>query len=356
MLHRRLPDARFVFFGTARPIDQQIIGNTSHELVPQALRSFCRVPWRWPGFLYSYWQAARLCRARLQESRPLVVIGTGSLSSIPAVREAHRLGIPVALLNPDLLVGRANRHLSRMADVVFAQWEDTAGLLPSSADVRVCGCAIRPEFGNVTRAGGLACFDLDSERKTLLVTGASQGARTVNEAVVANLDFLETAVDWQVLHLTGGLDFERVQTAYQGRSIPARVLSFTHHMAEAIAAADLVVSRAGASTLAEITAVGRASVLMPYPFHKDMHQLANARCLERAAAARVVHDAIDLSLNGPKLREVLTQLMRDPRQLEEMAAAARQVGRRQAATDIADQVMQLATRSRVPSACEILEA
>ena len=354
-LRRCWPDVRCVFFGTHRPIDQRILEGTGHELIRQALPPIRLAPWRWPGMLRGYWQTSRLCRARLEIDRPMVVIGTGSLSSVPAVREAHRAGLCTVLLNPDAIPGRANKHLASQADVVFAQWEETVAWMPRTTDVRVMGCAIRPQFAAVDGAAGVRRFGLDPARRTLLVTGASQGARTVNEAVLANLDFLESHHDWQVLHLTGELDFDRVREAYQGRDIRARVLSFTERMAEAIAAADLVISRAGASTLAEITALGRPGILFPYPFHRDMHQLANARCLERMSAARIVHDAIDPAINGPALRRALEPLMNDDQGRAAMGEAARRMGRASAAGEIAGQIIDLALGRGAPPTCETLE-
>ena len=339
-----LSGLRLVFFATHRPIDQRILSRADCEVVRQTLPPLCKAPWLWPRILGGYLRSSRLCRSRLESDRPMIVIGTGGLSSVPAVRAAHRAGIPTAVLNPDAVPGRANRHLAGLADAVFAQWEETIDLLPRRAGVRVCGCAIRPEFNTVSRAAAVEHFNLDPTRKTLLVTGASQGARTINEAVLANLDLLESLINWQVLHLSGNLDFGRVKDAYEGRSIRAQVLAFTDRMAEALGAADLVISRSGASTLAEITALGRASILMPYPFHKDMHQLANARCLARVSAARIVDDAVDPAVNGPALRLVLESLMSDDGQREAMAAAAKRIGRGRAAGEIAEQIVELAER------------
>ncbi|GAF74690.1 unnamed protein product, partial [marine sediment metagenome] len=133
------------------------------------------------------------------------------------------------------------------------------------------------------------------------------------------------------------------------------MIPFTDDMAEALAAADLVVGRAGASSLAEITAVGRASILMPYPHHKDQHQVANARCLVRATAARIVHDRIDPAVNGPALREAFEQLMVRDEDREAMAAAAARIGRGQAASEIADRIVRLANAHGTLRSRESLE-
>jgi UDP-N-acetylglucosamine--N-acetylmuramyl-(pentapeptide) pyrophosphoryl-undecaprenol N-acetylglucosamine transferase len=265
------------------------------------------------------------------------------------------MGIPVALLNPDALPGRANRYLVRFATTVFAQWEDTVEHLPRSAHVVICGCPVRPEFSRTTRDAGLEKFGLDHQRRTLLVTGASQGARTINQVVTANLPYLESLRGWQILHLTGDRDYEAVRGAYQQRSVRAVVLPFTDHMAEALAAADLMIGRAGASSLAEITVVGRASILMPYPFHKDGHQLANARCLARASAARIVEDRVDPEINAPALRHVLAGLTADDVARDGLASNARRIGRGHAASTVAEVVLDLAEAHAAPRPRESLE-
>ncbi len=293
----------------------------------------------------------------LEESmKTLGFIGTGGMASVPAVAEAHRLGIRTAILNPDALPGRANRHLAGVADVVFAQWEDTVQHYPRGMDVRVAGCPIRPGFDAAERKSGIARFGLRSDRKTLLVTGASQGARSINEAVIANLEWVESRPDWQILHLTGERDHADTVAAYRTRSIAAVVIPYTDHMADALNAADLVISRAGASTLAEITAVGKPSILMPYPYHRDQHQFANARCLARVSAARIVRDAIDPAINGPALRSVLEELLTGDVAREVMSAAARSIGRSNAAGEIADQVLRLAEIPGSERARESVEA
>jgi UDP-N-acetylglucosamine--N-acetylmuramyl-(pentapeptide) pyrophosphoryl-undecaprenol N-acetylglucosamine transferase len=351
-LRQKIPRVRFLFFGTQRPIDKQILGsqrkNQSQDdfsLVQQSLPALARAPWRWPAIYQGFRSSTRLCRERFEVHRPVVVIGTGGLGSVPAVREASRMGIHTALLNPDALPGRANRYLARISNSVFVQWDEASAQFPSPVNVMVTGCPVRSSFNVATREDGLARFGLSQSRKTLLITGASQGARTVNEAVVANLDFLAGLSGWQVLHLTGHSEFEEVKAAYArlGSKMDGRatVLAYTDHLSDALSAADLVVARAGASSLAEITAMGRASILMPYPHHKDLHQLANARCLVRSSAARIVHDKIDARINGPALRLVLEQLINDDEGRGAMAAAAKRLGRGQAAAQIADYVVEL---------------
>lgn len=343
-IRSRLPGARFVFYATKRPVDRKILEAHGKDFVAQELPAFSMLPWRWPGVMAAVRRATSLCREQFDEDPPALVLGSGGLACLPPIREAQRRGIPTALLNPDAIPGRANRFLAGSVDAVLVQWEETLVHLPRRASGEVMGCPIRPEFNGADRRGGLERFQLDPERRTLLITGASQGARTVNAAAIASKDVIGAVPGWQVFHLTGDADFDLVRAGYEGSTFPVKVLAYTEHMADAIAASDLVVSRAGASTLAEITAVGRASILMPYPYHRDQHQMSNARCLVRQSAARLVRDQIEPEPNAAALAEALGALMSDDNLRESMASSSRRIGRGSAAHAIAQRLLDLAAR------------
>ncbi len=337
------PEATIEFFVTQRPIDAQILEPTPWSFTPQPVRPFSTKPWHWPAFWMAWRRGVAQGRRAMQSARPDVVVGTGGYGAGAPIQAAHDLGIARALLNPDLKPGRANRHLGRLVDAVFCQWEPTARAFGGVSVVLATGCPVRRRFREASRDEGCEVFGLDPNRRTLLVTGASQGARTVNRAMVALLDELEPQRDaWQVLHLSGRLDYDEVCRAYEVSTLHAVVLPFTDRMAEAIGAADLVVSRAGASTLAELTAVGRPAVLLPYPYHRDMHQAANAAVLADAGAAVALTDQIDPQANKASLGPVLTELMGYPERLSRMADAAARVGRPDAARVVAEHVLKMA--------------
>ena len=223
-------------------------------------------------------------------------------------------------------------------------------------NVEVVGCPVRPAFRDFSGAdlGAMrASFDLHPDRPMLLVTGASQGARTVNEAVLPLAGALSIA-GWQVLHLAGKADAEQVQRAYaDGASgVPHRVLGFTDRMPEAMAAADLIISRAGASTLSEIQAAGRPSILFPYPYHRDQHQRHNAAVLADAGAAILLEDAKDGQVNAGRLGPPLALLMGDPARRLEMGRCARALDRPDSAERIAAHLLSAAqVPTNIP--CEI---
>ena len=352
-LRRRCGSVRCIFFGTGRSVDAHVLGDA--DVVRQNLKPLSPLPWRWPGVYASIRRAIGVSTRRFETDPPSIVIGTGGMASVPAVLAARRLGIATAILNPDAIPGRANRYLAGRVDAVFCQWEESAKYLPRRVAPHACGCPVRPQFLRATRDDGIARFNLDRNRLTLLITGASQGARTINEAVLASAGFLKGIPEWQILHLTGDQEFDRVSTAYQACGLAATVVAYTDHMGDALAASDLVVSRAGASTLAELTAVGRPSILMPYPYHRDQHQMANARCLERASAAQIVPDRKDAKHNGPALVRALQPLMTHDSEREAMAVAARALGRSNAAMAIAERILRLAGRGGCAVPRESLE-
>jgi UDP-N-acetylglucosamine--N-acetylmuramyl-(pentapeptide) pyrophosphoryl-undecaprenol N-acetylglucosamine transferase len=344
-LRRRDPDGRIEVWGTTRPIDEVVCRQAGIELVAQPVQPFRLTPWKWPGF----WQAWRASRAQARRQfarrRPDVVMGAGGYASGPAIVEARRWGIPTALLNPDVLVGRANRHLVSKVDRFFVQFEQTREHLPGVAALRVTGCPVRKALFRVDRRRARERLGLHPDRHTLLVTGASQGAHNLNQMMIHLLsEWLDESPlrEWQALHLSGAQDLPTVQQTYANRWPGSVVLPYTHDMPEALAAADLVVSRAGASTLAELTAVGRASILFPYPYDRARHQAANAGTLSDCGAAVVLADTTQPARNAESLLDALRSLLSDPEKLATMSEAARTLGRPHAAEQIADELIRLA--------------
>jgi UDP-N-acetylglucosamine--N-acetylmuramyl-(pentapeptide) pyrophosphoryl-undecaprenol N-acetylglucosamine transferase len=280
-------------------------------------------------------------RRRLREFCPDVVVGLGGFGSYAPVRVGQKYGAATAVLNPDIVPGRANRRLARRADRIFCQFQETVDALGGSA--RLTGCPVRPSILGGKRSDGIAAFGLDPGRRTLLVTGASSGARTVNRAVVAMLKSRGLPDGWQVLHLTGHGEFSEVSAAYREMKVAAVVRAYADQMGLAYAAADLAVARAGASTVAELLSVGLPTVFMPYPFHRDQHQMLHARAVERLGAAAVVEDR-PVAAATRALADVLSTLMSNPAELSRMAEKSRAAGRPRAAHEIAREILALADR------------
>lgn len=336
-------DARIAFFTTSRPLDRDLLAPTDFEQFPQVVRPFSTRPWDWPAFWMAWRRSVAAARAWMRGHRPTAVLGLGGYAAGPPVVAAHQLGIRTAILNPDAVPGRANRYLSRIADLVVMQWDASRRFFDAKAKCRALGCPIRASFSRADAALGRAHFGLEPDRPVLLVTGASQGARTINEAAARVWpSFLARNPHWRLLHLSGKAEEAATRDAYTAAAAPATVLAFTHEMHLALAAADVVVSRAGASTLAELTALGKPSILLPYPYHRDRHQHANARMLVDAGAAILLEDLLDAERNGPPLLAALDRLA-DAALRENMSGAARALGRPEAARSVAEWLLRAET-------------
>jgi UDP-N-acetylglucosamine--N-acetylmuramyl-(pentapeptide) pyrophosphoryl-undecaprenol N-acetylglucosamine transferase len=279
--------------------------------------------------------------------RHTVVLGLGGYAAGPAIRVAAARGVPAAILNPDLVPGKANVWAAKYVREIYCQWIDSRGRFPTTDKVYETGCPIRTGLVGGDRNAAAAEFGLDAGKRTLVVTGASQGAKTINDALVALGETLDRfAAGWQVLHLTGRSEFESFAPRVRNRRIAYKPVPFTQRMDWVYALADLVIGRAGAGSLAEITAVGVPSILMPYPFHKDRHQLHNAETLVKSGAAILVEDAIDTEKNAAALERVLLPLMQSPELLTPYRDAAGWLGKPDAAERVARRLLALAERNR----------
>jgi len=276
--------------------------------------------------------------------RPRVVVGLGGYSCVVPVLVARALGRPTALMESNAVPGRAVRRLAPVVDLVQLQWEAAAAHLRARR-VLVCGNPVRARIFRGDRQRALRRFVLHPGRLTLLVMGGSQGALSLNRLLAGALKRLARPPrrirpgSLQVLHLTGPDHLAEARRMQVPWCIHYRPVGFLEEMEDAYAVADLVLARAGGSTLAELTALGLPSVLVPYPYATDGHQAANAALLERAGAAVTVQQE---GLSAEDLARVLWELLNDGERLRRMAAAARAMGRADAATAFARQLAAMA--------------
>ena len=249
-----------------------------------------------------------------------------------------RKKIPTALLNPDVVPGEANKLLMKRTAAVCCQFEQTAEHVDPAlrSKLKVTGCPIRTDIRQLPpRDQAARRLGLDPAMNTLVVTGASLGAQTVNEAVLTMLGEM-TLRGWQILHLSGRDHAAAVRAGYREIQTPAVIIDFTPAMADVWAVADLAISRSGAQQLRlRLTACGIPSILLPYPYHKDMHQRANANVLVETGAAVLVDDEKDARKNAQKLQVVIEPLLYDADKRREMSHSARNLGKPDAAENVA---------------------
>jgi len=343
-LRRMLPECRPVFLCTQRAIDTTILAPTGFEFIAQPIVPLHRNI----GGLLKFWTGWRetvdLVKTVIRERSPVAVLGLGGYAAGVAVKVGAQRGLPAAILNPDVIPGKANRYLMQWVKAVCCQFEATRQHISTGKQekLKMTGCPIRSDIQTLPpRAEAANRLGLNPKLKTLVVTGASQGAATVNEAILEVFKTLNIQ-GWQVLHLSGTDHADAVRAGY--RELPlidSHVIDFTPGMADVWAVADLAISRAGASSCAELTACGVPSILMPYPFHKDMHQRANAKVLADAGGAVLLDDARDRKQNAAKLQAILEPLLHDGGKRSAMAQAATLLGRRDASDHVARVLIDL---------------
>jgi UDP-N-acetylglucosamine--N-acetylmuramyl-(pentapeptide) pyrophosphoryl-undecaprenol N-acetylglucosamine transferase len=239
-------------------------------------------------FLSGFFQSWRVSNRLFQRLRPDAVLAMGGFTCAPPALAARLRGASVFLHEANSIPGRANRWLAPWADEAFAYFPDTVPRL-RCAQVRLTGMPVRAQFQPLDSAASRIMLGLDPRRPALVVTGGSQGAHGLNELVLSLLPRLQAAhPNLQCLHLAGTADADAVRRRYAELSISSIVKPFLTEMELALNSATVVISRAGASSIAELAALRRPSVLIPFPAAADQHQLHNARALEATSAALVV--------------------------------------------------------------------
>ncbi len=344
---RRMPGSETMFVGTTRGLETNVVPREGFELITVAargvmgkgaagaLRGLALVP-------LGVAQCLAVCRKR----RPDLAIGVGGYTSPPLILAAFLLGIRRVIVEPNVYPGVANRALSPVADLIFVSFAETAPYF-GSRKTRIVGTPIRREF----LEGGAP--DSDAQGLTLLVLGGSQGARSINRAMVVALPALIAAhPGLRVIHQTGERDYEDVASAYQSYRTASpppthmEVVPFLYDMPRAFRRADLIVSRSGATTVAEITACGKPAILIPFPHAVHGHQERNARVLERAGAAQVI---VDGRLSGDMLAAAISALLARPDRLREMARCSKSLGQADAAERIVSECRALVGAGGAPA-------
>ena len=338
-LQQQAPDSRLLFVGTRRGLEATVVPQNGYPIRFVTAKGLSRNPLKALTAVAVDLFGATQALWHVLNFRPDVVVGSGGYVSVPVTLAAWMLRLPVLLLEQNVVPGKATRFLSKHAARVCVSFEASAAAFGRKA--LVTGNPVREEILTCHREHARARLDISPDRPCVLVTGASQGARSVNEAVLNALSAWKNQ-PWHVLHLTGRRDFEHV--AEQARSILGNESAlrwdgraFLDDMAAAYAAADLVVARAGATTIAEITARGVPAVLIPYP-HAGAHQTQNARVTVEHGAAILIAD----EQARKDLPQTVLDLMASPDRRAAMAVASAEAGHPDAALRITLEILRIA--------------
>jgi UDP-N-acetylglucosamine--N-acetylmuramyl-(pentapeptide) pyrophosphoryl-undecaprenol N-acetylglucosamine transferase len=330
---RRREGWEVIFIGTGKDLEKRILPRWGFELrtvpaLPLKGRSWLRKGRGIITLLQGVW----ISRGLLRRIAPRLVIGLGGYAAGSVIIAASLLGIQRVIQEQNVYPGLTNRMASRFAQRVFLSWTEGTRFFPAKK-VRVTG--------NPLRRGVLA--GRDSKRKespfTLLILGGSQGAAPLNRGMIEALASLaEIAKDLRIIHQTGEGDYHWVKKNYAGKGFAVSVHPFIDEMAPCYREAHLVVCRAGATTITELCAWGRASILIPYPYAADDHQRKNAQVLVNRGAGRIILDA---ELSGKRLAEEILPLYRSRKALRAMEAGAASLARPDAAARIVDECYRL---------------
>ncbi|MFO0961956.1 MAG: UDP-N-acetylglucosamine--N-acetylmuramyl-(pentapeptide) pyrophosphoryl-undecaprenol N-acetylglucosamine transferase [Phycisphaerales bacterium] len=339
--------ARPLFLCSTRAIDAQMLGDAGAEFRPVPAEGLSMRPAGLLRFVRGYLRGRSEARRILQAERAEHVVSLGGFVTGPVVAAARSLGIPVTLVNLDATPGRANRMVARKAQRILSAVPTPD--MPQFAEAIVGMPLRRAAMAPAGRAECRVELGLEPTRPVLLVTGASQGASSLNAFMVAfalaNRALLES---WQILHLAGPRSepsATELEQAYARAGVRARVLPFLNRMGLAWGAAELALSRAGANSVAEAEANRVPAIFVPYPFHKDLHQVANAKPVVDAGGAVLAYDQLEVAANLRSIGEPLAALLADGRLRDRMEEALRD----RAVPDAADAIARtvLGVRGRV---------
>jgi UDP-N-acetylglucosamine--N-acetylmuramyl-(pentapeptide) pyrophosphoryl-undecaprenol N-acetylglucosamine transferase len=347
----RQADVEPVFVGVPDRLEARLVpqaGFRMHEIAAVSVPrrpslSLFKVP-------FAVKRAVRACEQILRDEQAVAVVTFGGYVSFPLDRAAKNLGLPLVIHEQNALPGLTNRIASRWADRIAVTFPGSADRFPHPERCAVTGDPVREDLlaldREAERPGARERFGLAPDVPTLLVFGGSQGARSLNDAILAahprwGVDAL------QVLHAAGRSQHDDAVAAWepvraQRQDIGVAVVDFIDDMAMAYAAADVVVCRAGATSIAELTVLGIPAVLVPYPHATGDHQTLNAQALEQTGGATMIADA---DLDGAGLVAAAEPLLTDPDRHARMATASRAFGRPDAAANVARLVLELLDRA-----------
>ncbi len=331
--------SRIIFISTGNPLERSVLSKTGYRLQTitaagikglglwNQIRSGLKIP---KGIL----EANRI----LKKFSPDLTIGLGSYSAGPVVFAAWLRRIPIVVHEQNILPGITNRILSRFANRIYISFKNTRSHMDPQK-VNWTGNPVRQDIlDSAARIIDPKTDESGTKPFTVLIIGGSQGAHRINMAVIEALDHLRDLEQLHFVHQTGQADEQPVREAYRRSKVDGTVQAFFNNMAGQYSRADLIICRSGATTVAEITALGKAAIFIPFPFAADNHQVLNAGSLSDVGAAEILTEK---NLSGKILSEKIAYFAAHPAELENMSAKALQFGKPDAARNIVNDCYRL---------------
>ncbi|MDF2523829.1 MAG: murG [Clostridiales bacterium] len=343
-IQSRYKNAEIIFVGTEKGLESKIIPKEGFALKTIKVRGFERrltlknlIAVKEAAF--SIGSARKIIKA----FKPDIVIGTGGYVCGTVMLAAAMMGIPTVIHESNAFAGMTNKLLVRFVDIIALNFEEASKYFKNSKKVVVTGNPIRTDIFDITKNEGMRELGFDEKIPLVFITGGSRGARKINQSIMALAEECSNNNSFQLLHMTGDTQYTSVMQYYKDRKIPTdssriKVVPYLHNMPYALAASDIIISRCGAMTLSEITALGKPSILIPFPYAADNHQEYNARALEKKGAAIVM---LEKDLTQEDLKDNVLKLLNDKKKLEQTALNSKKLGVRNATEKIGELISEL---------------
>ncbi|WP_027726132.1 undecaprenyldiphospho-muramoylpentapeptide beta-N-acetylglucosaminyltransferase [Tuberibacillus calidus] len=323
-IQKHHPDASFLYIGARNGLEQKLVIRDNIPFTSLAITGFKRkLSLENVKTVINFIRAQAKAKRLIHKFNPDVVIGTGGYVCGPVLYAAAKSGVPTVIHEQNSVPGLTNKFLSKYVDKIAVSMKEAAAYFPQEKTV-VTGNPRASEILNGDRKKAYDATGLVPGKKTVLIFGGSRGARPINDAVLALLGKIKDKA-YQILYVTGDVHYDKVIEEAKRIGLAPNVIikPFLHNMADVLAVTDLVVSRAGATTIAELTALGLPSILIPSPYVTNNHQEKNARALEKSGAALVITEQ---ELSGERLLSEIGRILTDEERLTAMKTAARKVG------------------------------
>ncbi len=328
-VQRQEPDSQFLFIGTAKGLESELVPKAGIPFKSIEISGFKRkLTLENLKVIQQFIKSTYLAKKMLREFQPDVVVGTGGYVCGPVVYAAHRLGIPTMIHEQNVIPGVTNRFLARYVDRIAISLEGVRGYFPKKKVV-LTGNPRASEVVSVQNSEGKEELNIPipPERRIVLIVGGSRGARPINEAAVQMIPYMVMHPDLHFILQTGDANYSMVEKLIKDEqlTIPENltILPYIYQMPELLARTSCIINRAGASTIAEITALGIPSILIPSPYVTNNHQEKNAVWLEEAGASIMI---LEPHLTGTLLFDTVLQIMNNPTCMETMSIAAKKLG------------------------------
>lgn len=338
------PDAEILFVGALGRMEMERVPQAGYEIVGLPVRGLIRPLWspKNVGVLIDFLRSKRKVRKVLKDFRPMAAVGVGGYASAATLNAAHAMGVPCLIQEQNSYAGVTNKVLASGADKICVAYDGMERFFPADKIIKT-GNPVRQSLieSTISVEDARKSFGLDPDKKTVVFVGGSLGARTVNESILRHLDLVEQAKDIQFIWQTGKYYNASINKGIEGKK-PDNLLvtDFISDMGAAYKAADLVISRAGASSISEFCLIGKPVVLVPSPNVAEDHQTKNAMALVNKDAAIYVKDA-----DAPEtLLKLAIDTVKDGNKLATLSANIKKLGLKNSADVIADEVIKLARR------------